>query len=61
MPSGVFQLDLEEAMHRSRPGQSRPRSRPEPAGSYARYAPRIIGLGMLVAAVIFIVIGLVTA
>jgi len=47
-------------MHRLRTHRSTPGSRPQP-GRHAHYAPRIIGFGILIAAVLFIAIGLVTA
>jgi copper(I)-binding protein len=52
-------------MHRVRTRPSTPGSRlpaaPPAAGRFASYAPRIIGFGILIAALLFIAIGLATA
>ena len=48
-------------MQRSRTRPSTQGSRPPAAGRLASYAPRIIGLGILIAALLFIAIGLATA
>jgi copper(I)-binding protein len=48
-------------MHRSRTGRAREDSRQEAAGRRASYAPRVIGFGILIAALVFIGIGLATA
>jgi len=48
-------------MHRSRTSPSRQESRPRAARKHASYAPRIIGFGILIAALLCIGIGLATA
>jgi hypothetical protein len=48
-------------MLRSRTRPSRHGARPQAAGKHARNAPRLIGYGILLAAFLFIVIGLFTA
>jgi hypothetical protein len=50
-----------KAMKRSRTGQLKKGSRQSTPGKHARYAPRLIGYGILLAALVFIVIGLMTA
>jgi copper(I)-binding protein len=49
-----------ETMQRSRTGPSRADSR-QAAGRHASYAPRIIGFGILIAALLFVAIGIATA
>jgi hypothetical protein len=48
-------------MQRSSTNSPRPKGQPRDAGKHASYAPRIIGFAILIAAVLFVVVGLVTA